>query len=116
MNGLLSALRTVGAMTVNGVWRLGFATRFLFAVLMHSGQSLRRVHLTIREIYFSGVLSLLIIVVSGLFVGLVLGLQGYDILQRYGWWRCRCCASSARWSPACCSPAAPVRRSPPRSA
>ena len=84
MNGLLSALRTVGAMTVNGVWRLGFATRFLFAVLMHSGQSLRRVHLTIREIYFSGVLSLLIIVVSGLFVGLVLGLQGYDTLQRYG--------------------------------
>ncbi|WP_068808697.1 lipid asymmetry maintenance ABC transporter permease subunit MlaE [Thauera phenolivorans] len=84
MNGLLSALRTVGAMTIDGIWRLGFATRFLVAVLMHSGQSLRRVHLTIREIYFSGVLSLLIIVVSGLFVGLVLGLQGYDILQRYG--------------------------------
>jgi len=84
MNGLLSALRTVGSMTVDGIWRLGFAARFLFAVLMHSGQSLRRVHLTIREIYFSGVLSLLIIIVSGLFVGLVLGLQGYDILQRYG--------------------------------
>ena len=88
MNGLLrnlsAALRHVGALTIDGVWRLGLAARFLFAVLMYSGQSLRRIHLTIREIYFSGVLSLLIILVSGLFVGLVLGLQGYEILQRYG--------------------------------
>lgn len=84
MNAITAALRRIGALTIDGVWRLGFATRFLIAVLMHSGQSLRRIHLTIRELYFSGVLSLLIIVVSGLFVGLVLGLQGYDILQRYG--------------------------------
>ena len=88
MNGLpgkLSAvLRRMGAITIDGVWRLGLATRFLVAVLMYSGQSLRRIHLTMREIYFSGVLSLLIILVSGLFVGLVLGLQGYEILQRYG--------------------------------
>ena len=40
--------------------------------------------LVVREIYFSGVLSLVIIGVSGLFVGMVLGLQGYDTLQRYG--------------------------------
>ena len=59
MNGLLASLRRLGAMTIDGVWRLGFATRFLCAMLLHSGQSLRRVHLTIREIYFSGVLSLL---------------------------------------------------------
>ena len=61
MNGLLrnlsAALRHVGALTIDGVWRLGLAARFLFAVLMYSGQSLRRIHLTIREIYFSGVLS-----------------------------------------------------------
>ena len=44
----------------------------------------RRLHLTIREIYFSGVLSLVIILISGLFVGMVLALQGYDVLQRYG--------------------------------
>jgi phospholipid/cholesterol/gamma-HCH transport system permease protein len=77
-------IRRIGAMTVDGIWRLGFATRFLLLLLRHSGQSLRRIHLTIREIYFSGVLSLLIILVSGLFVGLVLGLQGYETLQRYG--------------------------------
>lgn len=69
---------------VNGVWRLGFASRFLFAILMFSGASFRRLHLTLREVFVSGVLSLLIILVSGLFVGLVLGLQGYETLQRYG--------------------------------
>ena len=84
MKSVLDTLRRIGAMTVDGVWRVGFATRFLVAILMYSGHSLRRLQLTMREIYFSGVLSLLIIIVSGLFVGLVLGLQGYETLQRYG--------------------------------
>jgi len=80
----LALVRKLGHATVNRIWRLGFATRFLFAILKYSGTSFRRLHLTLREIYFSGVLSLLIIVVSGLFVGMVLGLQGYETLQRYG--------------------------------
>ena len=80
----LSLVRKLGHATVNRIWRLGFATRFLFAILKYSATSFRRLSLTLREIYFSGVLSLLIIVVSGLFVGMVLGLQGYETLQRYG--------------------------------
>ena len=84
MTTLSAIFQKIGAMTINGVWRFGFAARFFLAILRYSGQSFQRFPLTIREIYFSGVLSLLIIVVSGLFVGLVLGLQGYDILQRFG--------------------------------
>ncbi len=80
----IDLLRNLGHNTVDRIWRLGFAARFFWAVLMHSGMSFRRLPLTLREIYFSGVLSLLIILVSGLFVGLVLGLQGYETLQRYG--------------------------------
>ena len=53
-------------------------------MLLHSGTAFRRFGLTIREMYFTGVLSLIIILVSGLFVGMVLGLQGYETLQRYG--------------------------------
>ena len=74
----------VGAGTRRAVSRLGFAARFAFAVLTHSPEGIRRLRLTLREIYFSGVLSLVIILVSGLFVGMVLALQGYDVLQRYG--------------------------------
>jgi len=84
MNGLAGLVRRLGGAVTDGVWRLGFAARFFSLLLLYSGQSLLRVHLTIREVYFSGVLSLLIIIVSGLFVGMVLGLQGYETLQRFG--------------------------------
>src|SRR3990167_2299343 len=80
----LDLIRKLGHAMVDRVWRLGFAARFFWMVLMYSGSAFRRLPLTLREIFFSGVLSLLIILVSGLFVGLVLGLQGYEILQRFG--------------------------------
>ena len=81
---LAHAITDLGHQVTSAVWRLGFASRFLLAILLNSGTALRRFHLTIREIYFTGVLSLIIILVSGLFVGMVLGLQGYDTLERYG--------------------------------
>jgi phospholipid/cholesterol/gamma-HCH transport system permease protein len=82
---IVELLRALGARIVNNwIWRLGFACRFLWFTLKESGPSFRRFHLTIREIYFTGVMSLIIILVSGLFVGMVLGLQGYDTLVRYG--------------------------------
>jgi len=84
MQGLIEFVRRLGARVTGMVWRLGFATRFFGLMLKHSGTSFRRFHLTIREIYFAGVMSLIIILVSGLFVGMVLGLQGYDTLVRYG--------------------------------
>ena len=84
MNAVLGLLRATGHRAIDAVWRLGFATRFLLATLRNTPTAFGRIHLTLREIYFSGVLSLTIIVVSGLFVGMVLGLQGYDTLSRYG--------------------------------
>jgi phospholipid/cholesterol/gamma-HCH transport system permease protein len=81
---LTAPLRHLGHTIINAIWRLGFASRFLAAILLQSGQSFRRLNLTIREVYFAGVLSLIIIVVSGLFVGMVLGLQGYSTLSRFG--------------------------------
>ncbi len=78
-------MRGLGHQVVDGVWRLGYASRFFLVTLLRSGTSFRRFRgLTFREIYFAGVLSLIIIIVSGLFVGMVLGLQGYETLQKYG--------------------------------
>jgi phospholipid/cholesterol/gamma-HCH transport system permease protein len=85
MSRAAELLRGLGARVVTQwVWRVGFASRFFWLMLRESGTSFRRFSLTIREIYFSGVLSLVIILVSGLFVGVVLALQGYDTLVRYG--------------------------------
>ena len=81
---LKQSIENLGHRTIQGVWRIGFAARFFVAVLLHSGTAFRRFGLTIREMYFTGVLSLIIILVSGLFVGMVLGLQGYETLQTYG--------------------------------
>lgn len=79
-----AVLRGIGHRLVDRLWRLGSAARFFFYVLAYSGESFRRLHLTIREIYFTGVLSLIIILVSAFFVGMVLALQGYNTLERYG--------------------------------
>ncbi|OIQ86640.1 putative phospholipid ABC transporter permease protein MlaE [mine drainage metagenome] len=79
-----AGLRGVGHRVIDRTWRLGSAARFFFYALAMSGESVRRFHLTIREIYFTGVLSMVIILVSALFVGMVLGLQGYNTLQKYG--------------------------------
>ena len=84
LEAVRGGLEALGAGAIAKIRRLGFAARFFAAIVLNSGTALRRFHLTIREIYFAGVLSLVIILVSGLFVGMVLGLQGYDTLQRYG--------------------------------
>ena len=83
-NGFVSALRRIGGRTVTIVAWLGYATRFGAAVILETPAAFSRLSLTMREIYFSGVLSLVIIMVSGLFVGMVLALQGYEVLTRYG--------------------------------
>lgn len=80
----LHGIRSLGHRVIDTLWRMGVATRFFVAIMLHSGICLRRPHLVIREIFSAGVLSLIIIIVSGLFVGMVLGLQGYETLQTYG--------------------------------
>ena len=84
IGALRARLERLGGTVTSQIWRLGFAARFFAYMLLHSGTALRRFGLTIREIYFAGVLSMVIILVSGLFVGMVLALQGYETLQRYG--------------------------------
>ena len=80
----VKAIRAIGHRTINAVWRIGMATRFFLLTLTHSGSGFRRFHLIIKELFSTGVMSLIIIIVAGLFVGMVLGLQGYETLKRYG--------------------------------
>src|ERR1043165_5209905 len=74
----------LGHNVIDGVWRAGTMARFFTLIIASSGTSFGRFRLVMREVYFSGVLSLIIIIVSGLFVGMVLGLQGFQTLQKYG--------------------------------
>jgi phospholipid/cholesterol/gamma-HCH transport system permease protein len=102
-----NTLRRLGGWTIGNIWRLGAGARFFALTLrhsglafrrlqltianemdlrdgqLHSGLAFRRLQLTIAQIHFIGVYSLVIIAVSGLFVGFVLGLQGYNTLEKY---------------------------------
>ena len=63
---------------------LGHAARMFIRILVMMGPALKRFGLVRDQIFFLGNYSLAIISVSGLFVGFVLGLQGYYTLQRFG--------------------------------
>jgi phospholipid/cholesterol/gamma-HCH transport system permease protein len=67
-----------------GVRRLGAVMIFLGQLLMQCLPSLARPRLLVHQIYNAGARSLIIIMLSGLFVGMVLGLQGFELLQRFG--------------------------------
>src|SRR3954470_6620904 len=64
--------------------KLGRVALFLARVLGQILPSLGQPRLLIAQIYNAGARSLIIIMMCGLFIGMVLGLQGYDLLQRFG--------------------------------
>ncbi|GAC15089.1 lipid asymmetry maintenance ABC transporter permease subunit MlaE [Aliiglaciecola lipolytica] len=73
----------LGRTTLNRFAAIGRATGLLLGSLIAIPQ-VKNIPLTIKQIYVVGVKSLSIIVVSGLFIGMVMALQGYTILVDYG--------------------------------
>ena len=73
----------LGRWGIGFVSRLGAACIFLVQTLIGSFRALSRIRLIVQQLYAVGVLTMLIILVSGLFVGMVLGLQGYYQLVNF---------------------------------
>ena len=84
LSKILDILGDLGFFIRRNISALGLAARVFFAVIWRSGFLLKRPRLVIDQILFVGNHSFVIIAVSGLFVGFVLGLQGYYTLNRYG--------------------------------
>ena len=84
MKRLLGSVAALGAATRRVLQDLGWGLRLFLRLLVLLPTALRRPRLVAQQVYFLGNDSLLIIAVSGLFVGFVLGLQGYYTLSRYG--------------------------------
>ena len=80
----LSWLADLGFSMRSKLAELGFAARLFVKLFALTPSTLVRFGLVRDQIFFLGNYSLAIIAVSGLFVGFVLGLQGYYTLQRYG--------------------------------
>jgi len=81
---MLTLLQRLGGVSLGAFAKLGRANLFLLQALSGSLEFLLRPRLLIRQIYMVGVLSILLISLSGLFVGMVLGLQGYNVLSDFG--------------------------------
>lgn len=84
MKQAVHAIASLGMLVRRTIMGLGAFTRLLGALLARTDTVFRRPRLVLQQIHFIGNHSLLIIAVSGLFVGFVLGLQGYYTLSRYG--------------------------------
>ena len=81
---LLDGLARLGRSGLGTLERLGRAHLLLAGMVLGVGEVLRRPGLLVAQLFNIGVLSMLIIGVSGLFVGMVLGLQGYYVLAQFG--------------------------------
>jgi phospholipid/cholesterol/gamma-HCH transport system permease protein len=71
-------------LAVRSLRRIGAVGVFLVNLLAQCIPALGRPRLVILQIYNAGARSLIIIMLSGLFVGMVLALQGFTLLQRFG--------------------------------
>ncbi len=80
----MKLIRELWTSLIESLVGLGSVVRFLLRLLTESPRALLRFDLIAQQIFNSGALSLVIIMLSGLFVGMVLGLQGFQLLQRFG--------------------------------
>ena len=80
----MKMLREVLGSVVESLLTLGAMVRFFVRTVAACPAALLRPALISQQIYNAGALSLVIIMLSGLFVGMVLGLQGFQLLRRFG--------------------------------
>ena len=80
---LFDSIASLGAAGVRFVRHVGEAGCMLFRALIGRPEIKKHFPLLVRQIYVVGVLSVTIILVSGLFIGMVLGLQGYNVLVEF---------------------------------
>lgn len=81
---MLTRIQQLGSFGSAFCSRLGVSGLFLFRTLVRKPRLQYSFPLLIQQLYFVGVLSLLIVVISGLFIGMVVSLQGYNTLERFG--------------------------------
>lgn len=77
-------ISTLGNRTISSLTNLGASGRFLFLILLKFPKLSRVLSVWRSQVYFIGFLSILIIVISALFIGMVVGLQGYHTLDKFG--------------------------------
>lgn len=81
---MINSLTSLGQLVLYQLQQLGKAGALLLQVICYPPNFRKNTALVIQQIYAEGVLSLLIIIISSLFIGMVLALQGYHTLAKFG--------------------------------
>lgn len=81
---LMQKLEQVGSRSIYLLRAWGRASLMLYGAVANRPQPVKNLPLLVKQLYNVGVQSLAIIVVSGLFIGMVLSLQGFVVLIDYG--------------------------------
>jgi phospholipid/cholesterol/gamma-HCH transport system permease protein len=81
---IVSLIERLGAFVIDGVSSMGDFIIFLAAALFYALQPPYKVRLLIRQMRSIGAESFFLVGLIGLFTGMVLGLQGYNTLSRFG--------------------------------
>ncbi len=81
---IANRLQKIGQQTLDAISGFGRAGVMLFGAIVGKPDFRKGLPLLIKQLYVIGVLSLMIILVSGLFIGMVLALQGYTVLVKFG--------------------------------
>lgn len=81
---MLNQISELGALGIRALCGLGRAGGLLYHMLVRKPKLRRSFPLLVEQLYAVGVLSLLIMVAAGLFIGMVVGLQGFNTLNKFG--------------------------------
>lgn len=81
---MITLIQKIGRAGISFCEKVGLSGVFLLRTVFRKPKLTKSFPLLIEQIHMVGVLSIVIIVVSGLFIGMVLALQGYNILERFG--------------------------------
>jgi phospholipid/cholesterol/gamma-HCH transport system permease protein len=81
---MIERIQNLGFRGLDFTQRLGKSGKFLLTVLLRWPNWRKAFHLVTEQIYLEGVLSLSIIIVSALFIGMVVSLQGFTTLDKFG--------------------------------
>lgn len=81
---MITPITNLGRSAVHACQSIGYAGIIFMRTIFRKPDFRHSFPLLIKQLYNEGVLSLIIIIISALFIGMVVALQGYNTLQKFG--------------------------------
>lgn len=81
---MINTTALLGRRAIHFCTNIGRSLVFLLQTIFAKPRFKQGIQMLVKQLYFVGVLSLIIVLISGLFIGMVVALQGYNTLVKFG--------------------------------